>query len=348
MARVLVVYHSRKGTQQALATAAAEGAAAQGASVRLRQLPSTKDDLLWADGIVWGAPTFYGNVSTPVKEFIDSTSDLWRAGLLADRVVTGLTSSTSLNGGQEATLLSLYRSMYHWGAVVMSGDSSWPGWAETGANPYGVSVCAGEASPLALDAAANAGGRVAHLSGRLRDGSPVRPRIVVVHQEGPPALVRLARVVASGAAQGGATVRLCAAGEVAPADIAWADGVAWGLHARTGMLPAALAHVVETTQEALPAGDLRGRTTTAFGTTVNAHAGGESALLSAYVAMHNWDALIVAPGYTDPAVTAAGGNPYGTLLHERNGPRLSDVLAAARHQGRRLARMTGLLARATK
>nr|WP_225954929.1 NAD(P)H-dependent oxidoreductase [Kibdelosporangium phytohabitans] len=353
-ANVLVIHHSRKGTLHALATAAAEGARAAGATVRLRRIdapgepPPTKDDLLWADGIVWGSPTFYGNVSAPVKQFIDSTSDLWRARLLADKVVTGMTSSTSLNGGQEATLLGLYRSMYHWGAAVMSADSTMPLWAETGANPYGVSVCAngGDLPSAVRDAAAHTGARITRLAHLVRTGEPApSAKIVVICQDGRPALRALAAAVASGARETGAAVRLrqitpatTDVPVVTPADVSWADGLAWGMPATTGSLPAMTAGFVETVQDT--GADFLGRTVTAFGTTSNAHAGGESTLLAAYTAMHAWDCLIVAPGYTDPVVTAAGGNPYGTLSHDRNGPPLRTVLAAARHQGRRLALLT--------
>lgn len=154
---VAVIYYSRNGTVHALARAAAAGAGAGGAHVRLlrvegdqrpggakddlRRVPvATHEDLRWADGVVLGTPTYFGNIASPLKQFIDSTSDLWREGALADRVVTGITSSNSPHGGRESTLLALYQSMYHWGALIMSAGHTDGAFTVTGANPYGVSA----------------------------------------------------------------------------------------------------------------------------------------------------------------------------------------------------------------
>ncbi|MDQ2955844.1 MAG: flavodoxin family protein, partial [Actinomycetota bacterium] len=241
LANILVVYHSKRGTLRALAQAAADGARTAGATVRLCRIPGPDDlpvskefpataaeseptlaDLIWADGIVWGTPTYYGNVSAPVKQFIDSTSGLWSLGLLADCVVSGLTSSTSVGGGQESTLLGLYRSMYHWGALVVSTDSSTEGWHEVGGNSYGLSVCASAGAIAAHEheMAREVGARVARFARRthaLRDqrrgeDCPVpqhncrlpeaagRPpsRLTVLVQDGPARLDELAGAVAVG------------------------------------------------------------------------------------------------------------------------------------------------------
>jgi multimeric flavodoxin WrbA len=407
-ANVAVIYHSRKGTQHALALAAAAGARDAGATVRLLRIPAidadsqdlfdddgrrppapTHDDLLWADGIVWGTPTHYGNVSASFKRFIDSTSDLWSRGLLADCAVTGMTSSTSPNGGQEATLSALYRSMYHWGALVMSADPAVPGWQATGANPFGLSVCAsyGKILDVEENAAQETGRRVARLAGRvraLRDhrirGQAIRSlrqgrttQVAVLFQDGDAALAQLAEALAAGVRDAGGDTRVrripCLAGDALdrgaaagaaatasatvpaeseseaipfadPDDVAWADALAWGAHPAAGSAPPELMRFLQATEAALPAERYSNKAVTAFGTTLDVHAGGESMLLSVYTAMHTWSALIVAPGYTDPVVTAAGGNPYGTLHVARNGLRKDDVLAAARHQGFRLAAVT--------
>ncbi|MEY9886484.1 NAD(P)H dehydrogenase (quinone) [Catenulispora sp. MAP5-51] len=394
-ANVAVIYHSRKGTQHALALAAAAGARDAGATVRLLRIPAidadsqvlfdddgrrppapTHDDLLWADGIVWGTPTHYGNVSASFKRFIDSTSDLWSRGLLADCAVTGMTSSTSPNGGQEATLSALYRSMYHWGALVMSADPAAPGWQATGANPFGLSVCAsyGKILDVEENAAQETGRRVARLAGRvraLRDhrirGQTMRglrqgrtTRVAVLFQDGDAALAQLAEALAAGVRDAGGDVRMrripCLAGGdgpdhgatattpaiplADPHDVAWADALAWGAHPAAGSAPPELMRFLQATEAALPAERYSNKAVTAFGTTLDVHAGGESMLLSVYTAMHTWSALIVAPGYTDPVVTVAGGNPYGTLHVARDGLRKDDVLAAARHQGFRLAAVT--------
>ncbi|HEY1485454.1 MAG TPA: flavodoxin family protein, partial [Micromonosporaceae bacterium] len=390
-ANIAVIYDSRKGTQHALAVAAAAGARATGASVRLRRVPSidaaseqpgldgcqpaapSLDDLVWADGIVWGTPTYYGNVSAPLKRFIDSTSDLWTKGMLADCVVTGMTSSTSLNGGQEATLLGLYRSMYHWGALVMTADPTSPGWAASGGNPYGLSVCACYGEILETDrrAAHEVGRRISLLAQRthpLRErirGHSIRypqsvadtVRVAVLFQDGDPALREVAESMAAGVRDAGGDVRLrrfpLLSGDrpspaeastqtlfASPDDVAWADGLALGARPAAGSMPAELAYFLQATEAAVPMLHHVHKTVTAFGAADNSHAGGESMLLSVYTAMHTWGALIVAPGYTDPVVTAAGGNPYGTLCLDRNGPDKEDALASARYQGRRLTTAT--------
>ncbi|HEY2795502.1 MAG TPA: NAD(P)H-dependent oxidoreductase [Micromonosporaceae bacterium] len=389
-ANVAVIYHSRKGTQHTLAAAAAAGARAAGAAVRLRLVPAgdvgddpvldggrpavpTHDDLVWADGIIWGTPTYYGNVSAPLKQFIDSTSGLWTEGLLADCAVTGMTSSTSLNGGQEATLLGLYRSMYHWGALVMAADPTAAGWSASGGNPYGLSVCAcyGRLREADRRAAHEVGHRISRLAERthplrerlrghdlmyLKSGAD-SARVAVLFQDGDPALLELARAVACGVRDAGGDVRLRrlpplsdapkrpAGAEASilfacPDDVAWADGLAVGARPAAGSMPTELAHFLHTTEAAVPMRRRLHKTVTAFGTAENSHAGGESLLLSVYTAMHTWAALIVAPGYTDAVVNGAGGNPYGTLFFARNGPRKQEALAAARYQGRRLTTVT--------
>ncbi|MFJ8629891.1 flavodoxin family protein [Streptomyces sp. NPDC093568] len=374
-ANVAVIYHSRRGTVRSLATEVASGAEAAGAHVRLRGIgtdgsgaqPADLDDLLWADAVVWGTPTHYGNVSAALKEFIDSTgpAGLWSSGSLANLAVSALTSSTSLNGGQEGTLLSLHRAMYHWGALVTSAgapDGPADDWFDTGGNPYGLSVCADPQGKIgaAAEAAARAlGARMADLAARVHHLRPTRParpgplpaggrRLLVALQPGDDQLRVLAEQLASGAAEEGAETRIrhVDGDEITPSDVAWADGIAWGMRARTGVLPAALSAFVERTQHELPGPAYRGKAVTAFGTTLNTHAGGESTLLSAYTAMHQWDATVVAPGYTDPVVNAAGGNPYGTLHHAGNGPSGHSAAEAARYQGRRLAVVTAALATA--
>lgn len=99
-------------------------------------------DLEWADAIIFSAPTRYGNLPSQLTSFLDTTGGLWFQGKLANKVVSGMTSAQNPHGGQESTLLSLYKSMNHWGAIVAS-----PGYTdkilfESGGNPYGVSITA--------------------------------------------------------------------------------------------------------------------------------------------------------------------------------------------------------------
>ncbi|MFF6809144.1 NAD(P)H:quinone oxidoreductase [Streptomyces sp. NPDC012403] len=153
--RVSVVYHSVTGTVAEIAREIAEAAEKSGAEVRLRrvqELPesadsaaaeipcATVDDLLWADAIVMGSPTRFGNISAQLKHFLDSLGDAWRKGLLADKVYSAFTATSSKHGGQESTLLSLITSFHHFGGVVVAPGYTRPEKFADG-NPYGTAHC---------------------------------------------------------------------------------------------------------------------------------------------------------------------------------------------------------------
>src|SRR5690606_31592099 len=100
----------------------------------------TMDDLEWADAIIFSVPSRFGNMPSQMKQFLDTTGGLWFNGKLVNKVVSAMASAQNPNGGQEATILSLYTSMYHWGAIVAA-----PGFTDqsaftAGGNPYGTSV----------------------------------------------------------------------------------------------------------------------------------------------------------------------------------------------------------------
>ncbi len=164
MTKVAVIYYSATGNVHALADAVAEGAAQAGAQVRLRRVTelapaeaidsnpawrahvdatgdtqlATIDDVDWADGLALGSPTRFGNVSAQLKQFLDLTGPLWAAGKLANKVATGFTSAGNRHGGNESTLLALYNTLHHWGAIVVA-----PGYTDesitlAGGNPYGI------------------------------------------------------------------------------------------------------------------------------------------------------------------------------------------------------------------
>lgn len=100
-------------------------------------------DLEWADAIVLGTPTRFGNVAAQLKAFIDGAGGLWFQGKLANTVYAGSTSAQNPHGGQESTLLALYNSIYHFGGYIVT-----PGYTDlavsaAGGNPHGVSVTAG-------------------------------------------------------------------------------------------------------------------------------------------------------------------------------------------------------------
>ncbi len=162
-----------------MAEAVAEGARAAGADVRVRLVEeiapraaiesndawkrfvdahadapkASLDDLEWADGVIFGTPTRYGNIAAPLKAFIDTTGGLWFAGKLANKVYAGFTSAQNVHGGQEATLLALYNSVHHFGGILVSPGYTDPVVFETGGNPYGPSVTAGKGGPTEQDLA---------------------------------------------------------------------------------------------------------------------------------------------------------------------------------------------------
>lgn len=182
MANVAIVYYSATGNVYELAKEAEEGAREQGSDTRLRKVrelapqeaiaanegwqdhaertqhvPEAElSDLEWADGLVFGTPTRFGNSSAQLKQFLDQCGPLWQAGTLQDKAVAGLTSSTTLHGGQESTLLSLYNVFMHWGMVIVPPGYTHPNQFVTG-NPYGAShVSGGGKYPLSDETRASA------------------------------------------------------------------------------------------------------------------------------------------------------------------------------------------------
>lgn len=168
-AKILVAYYSTYGTNHQMAQEAARAAEAAGAEVRLRKIAETApkevvegqdawkaqveraadieevshDDMLWADGYFFSSPTRYGSVTSQMRAFIDTLGPLWMEGKLADKTVTATTSAQNVHGGQETTLLGLYTTVMHWGAIVVAPGYTDPVLFEAGGNPYGYSAQAG-------------------------------------------------------------------------------------------------------------------------------------------------------------------------------------------------------------
>lgn len=198
MPNVAIVYYSSSGTNFAMAQAVAEGAREAGAEVRVRIVAetappeaiarnpawqafhdahkddprATPDDLVWADAVVFGTPTRYGNVASQLKAFIDTLGGVWFQGLLADKVYAGFTSAMNPHGGQESTLLALYNTIHHFGGVIASPGYTDPLTFASGGNPYGPSVTTGMtgAGPTEADLAhaRYLGKRVATFAKKLR------------------------------------------------------------------------------------------------------------------------------------------------------------------------------------
>ena len=175
--KLAVIYYSMGGTNYQLSKWAEEGAKEAGAEVKVLKVPElapqsaiegnpvwkatvettkdvpevTLDDLEWADAIIFSVPTRFGNMPAQMKQFLDTTGGLWFNGKLMNKVVSAMASAQNPHGGQEATILSLYTSMYHWGAIVAA-----PGYTDSvtfgaGGNPYGTSVTVGQDGKMIED-----------------------------------------------------------------------------------------------------------------------------------------------------------------------------------------------------
>lgn len=158
---ILILYYSRHGATARLAKAIAQGVEREGMTAKLRTvaplvplgndqpdpLPEqgppyvTLDDILHCSGLALGSPARFGNMAAPLKHFLDSTSSLWLKGALINKPACVFTSSTSMHGGQESTLLSMMLPLLHHGMVTCGLPYSEPALHETtsGGTPYGVS-----------------------------------------------------------------------------------------------------------------------------------------------------------------------------------------------------------------
>ena len=198
-ANLLVVFYSRDGSVEALAKAVAEGARAAGAEVRLRRVPDivspavmahvkgweersrrmvaeygvpTPADAEWADGIVFGTPTRFGNTSAELKAFIDSLGGLWFQGKLNGKASGAFTSTAGPHGGNETTLLSLYIPMAHLGFIIVPNGYTHGKLLEGHGTPYGSSSISGQNSapptPDELEVARHQGARITQVAAALK------------------------------------------------------------------------------------------------------------------------------------------------------------------------------------
>ena len=171
--RLAVIYYSTYGTNHQMAELAAESARAAGAEVRLRKVRETAPqdvvagqpawkaqaaktaqveeasaaDMEWANAYLFSAPTRYGVSASQLRAFIDTMGPLWMQGKLANKAVTAMSSAQNVHGGQESTILGLYTTMMHWGAIIVPPGYTDPLLYKAGGNPYGVSVTA-DGNPL--------------------------------------------------------------------------------------------------------------------------------------------------------------------------------------------------------
>ncbi|EGC93021.1 NAD(P)H:quinone oxidoreductase, type IV [Turicibacter sp. HGF1] len=125
-------------------------------------------------------------------------------------------------------------------------------------------------------------------------------------------------------------------------DIAWADAIIFSSPVRFGSIAAQLKQFLDTSGPVWLQGKTVNKVVTAMTSGQNTHGGQEAAILSLYTPMFHWGALVVTPGYTDPSINLAGGNPYGTsvTINPQTGEMLGDVFAAVQHQTKRVLEIT--------
>jgi NAD(P)H dehydrogenase (quinone) len=159
---ILVLYYSRHGATRALADSVAEGIdGVSGAQARLRTVPPVApsievasppvppsgapyvelSDLESCGALALGSPTRFGNMAAPMKHFLDTTSGLWLSGALAGKPACVFTSTSSMHGGQESTLLSMMLPLMHHGMLLLGLSYGEPDLSTTrsGGSPYGAS-----------------------------------------------------------------------------------------------------------------------------------------------------------------------------------------------------------------
>ena len=180
-AKVAIIYYSMGGTNYELAKWAKEAVESAGSEARIlkvqelapkeaiegnpvwkahvdatQDIPvATSEDLEWADAVIFSTPTRFGNVPSQIKQFLDTQGGLWAQGKLVNKVVSAMSSAQNPHGGQEATILSLYTSMLHWGAVIAAPGYSDQSVFAAGGNPYGTSVTVGQDSKMVEDVEAS-------------------------------------------------------------------------------------------------------------------------------------------------------------------------------------------------
>jgi len=136
---------------------------------------ATTDDLEACHGLILGSPTRFGTIASPLKHFFDQTAPLWLNGALADKPAAVFTSSSSLHGGQESTLLSMMLPLIHHGMIMVGIPFNGTPLSQTqsGGTPYGASHVAGNDgdrpfSPDEKSLAQHLGRRVARIAVALR------------------------------------------------------------------------------------------------------------------------------------------------------------------------------------
>lgn len=162
---VLVLYYSKDGATKKMAHLIADGIESVGMATKIRTVPQlttvtqplqslipedgdiycTLDDLAHCSGLALGSATRFGNMASELKYFLDQTTSLWLSGALHNKPVSVFTTSGSMHGGQESTLLSMLPPLFHHGMIVLglTNASAVLSNTKTGGTPYGASHVSG-------------------------------------------------------------------------------------------------------------------------------------------------------------------------------------------------------------
>jgi NAD(P)H dehydrogenase (quinone) len=198
-ANILVAFYSRDGSVEALAKSVSEGAREAGAEVRLRRAPDivspavmakvpgweerskrmlaeygapTHADVEWADGIIFGTPTRFGNTSAELKAFIDSLGGLWFQGKLNGKAAGAFTSTSGPHGGNETTVVSMFIPMAHLGFIIVPTGYTHEKVVQGHGTPYGASSVSRQTmtppTPHDLEVAKHQGVRVTQVAAALK------------------------------------------------------------------------------------------------------------------------------------------------------------------------------------
>ena len=196
--KIFIPFYSRSGTIEGLARAVAEGAESQGAEVRLRRVRElvdwdvmssvpgwkesaeamnarypapTPEDAVWADAVIFGTPTRFGNMSSELKAYIDSLGGLWAKGALVGKAGLVFAGSAQQHGGNESTVISLWNPLAHLGFIIVPTGYADPVMFAGAGSPYGASVISGHPpagpSEAELAVARFQGKRVAQVAKKL-------------------------------------------------------------------------------------------------------------------------------------------------------------------------------------
>lgn len=193
-ASILVLYYSRYGAVKQMAQLIARGIEAGGMEAKIRTVPAvspnteatepsipesgapyvTLEDLRNCAGLALGSPTRFGNMAAPMKYFIDQTSSLWLSGQLVNKPAVVFSSTASLHGGQETTLLSMMLPLLHLGFIVMGIPYTETdlNTTQSGGTPYGATHHAGASGKNQLTEeeqrlCVTLGKRLAEVAGKL-------------------------------------------------------------------------------------------------------------------------------------------------------------------------------------